>query len=96
MAKSTAGEEATTADTEQRQRAQYLLERQKVLRAEISALRAENKEVLAKLQAVAERSSPEARALRQRRLYLRLRPAEAKAELEKVMAERAALSAAKG
>ncbi|MCX8134117.1 MAG: hypothetical protein N3D18_09160 [Roseococcus sp.] len=86
---------AKTTDVEQKQRSVYLMARAKALRAEISALRTEQKEVTAKLQGMAERSSPEARALRQRRIYLRLRPAEARAELEKVLAERAALQAAK-
>lgn len=100
MAKSKAADAAgpnaeKAALVQQRQRSAYLLERSKMLRDEIATLRAEQRDVVAKLQKIGDRTTPEARALRQRRIFLTMRPAEAKAELEKVLAERQALRAAK-
>ncbi|MFN6954433.1 MAG: hypothetical protein ACK4PG_06520 [Acetobacteraceae bacterium] len=80
-----------TAETSERDRALYIGQRVRELQAELKALRAESRQVRDSLRGLTNRQTPEAKALKARRAYTALRPDEAKAELERLTAERNAM-----
>lgn len=91
MADSPAKPAAKLAETNQRDRALYIGLRVKELQAEVKALREESRQVREALRGLTDRQTPEAKALKQRRAYTAQRPDEAKAELERLSAERKAM-----
>ena len=79
----------------ERERSTYLGLRVKVLQAELKALRDEKRQITETLRAMADKATPEAKTLKGRRVYVNVRPVEAKTELDKIVAERKALVAAR-
>ena len=89
-----AGTNSVEAETksEQRLRGVYLGARVKVLLAEAKQLEAEARSVAEQLRALGDKRSAEAKVLKARRFYLITRPAEARAQVAAMQAERKALA----
>lgn len=88
------GSDAPAKSSEARLRNVYLVERIRVLRAEVQELLEERRTVAEALRSDGlDRSTPEAKALRVRRVYLSIRPEEARAEIARAQEERQSLAA---
>jgi hypothetical protein len=78
----------------QRDRIVYATLRIRELNAELKALREEGRKLRESLRGAADRSTPEAKAMKQRLAYIAVRPIEAKAEAARLTAERKELKGA--
>ncbi len=74
-----------------RERRIYLLERVKVLKGELAALRTEEAELIAKLRSQPDKRAPELTPFKRRRHYIRIRRVEAKQELDAAIAAKKTL-----
>ncbi|WP_376096993.1 hypothetical protein ACE7GA_05890 [Roseomonas sp. CCTCC AB2023176] len=81
-----------TSPADVRERSNYLSQRARVLQAELKDLREEKRQITEALRSLADKVSPEAKVMKQRRIYVSVRPVEAKAELDAVVAERRKLA----
>jgi hypothetical protein len=85
---------AKTKSPSQRDRVLYATVRIRELNAELKALREEGRKLREALRSAADRSTPEAKAMKKRLAYLAVRPGEAKAEAARLAAERKDLKGA--